>query len=94
MLCGVPDSNLHRKESVAASGGSSLQTSCGGSRHSARGPHHAADPDIQLGENLICFPVSHVYFFVGGGQSLYLNWTTEAIAGFALNPPLVAAIIA
>jgi len=34
-------------------------TSCGGSRHSARG------------NNLICFPVSHVYLFLGGGQSLH-----------------------
>ena len=32
-----------------------------------QGPHHEADPDIWLGQgNLICFPVSHVYFFVGG----------------------------
>jgi len=41
----------------------------GGSRHSnKRGPHHVADPDIQLGGNLIFSPVSHVSFFVGGGK--------------------------
>src|SRR6218665_1012413 len=31
-------------------------TSCGGSRHSAKG-----------GADLICFSVFHVYFFIGGG---------------------------
>jgi len=30
--------------------------------------HRVVHPDIPLKEtNLICFPVSHVYFFVGGG---------------------------
>src|SRR6218665_1111337 len=42
-----------------------------------------AAPDIRLGGtsvaypgwgNLMCVPVSHVYFFVGGGQSLWQNW--------------------
>ena len=37
-------------------------TSCGGSRHST------------MWSNLICFPASHIYFFVGGGQSVYPNW--------------------
>ena len=39
----------------------------GGSRYSAMGPHYVVDPDIPLGDNLICFTVSHIYFFVGGG---------------------------
>ena len=26
------------------------------------------NPDIRLGKNLICFPVAHVYFFVGGAK--------------------------
>lgn len=35
-----------------------------------------ADPDIRLGRgNLICFQLSHVYFFVGGPKSIYkLAW--------------------
>ena len=51
-------------------------TSCGGSRLSARGG------------NLICFPVSHIYFFVGGGQSLWPNWMGGAMALDPLDPPL------
>jgi len=40
----------------------------GGSSHWAMGQRRVAD---SLGEgNLICFPVSHVYFFVEEGQSL------------------------
>ena len=31
------------------------------------GTHYLADPDIRIGGNLICFPVSDVYFFFGGG---------------------------
>jgi len=34
------------------------------------GAHHVANPDIRHGGNLICFPVSHVYFFVGGRPKL------------------------
>ena len=30
--------------------------------------------DLGVGDNLICFPVYHIYFFVGKGQSLYPNW--------------------
>jgi len=58
-----------------------------------------ADPDIQQGGhiiwwiktfshrglNLTCFPVSHVYFFVGGCQSLQLNWM-GVMAGFSPLP--------
>jgi len=39
----------------------------GVSKQSARGPHHVADPDTRLEDNLICFPVFHIYFFIGGG---------------------------
>ena len=40
------------------------------------------DPVIRLGGNLIGFPVSHVYFLVGGSQSYsQIGWGT--IAGFA-----------
>ena len=61
----------------------------GGSRHSARGPHRVANPDTWLGGNLMCFPISHMYFFVGGGQSLsQTGW--RAMVRFApLDPPLM-----
>src|SRR6218665_1795962 len=40
--------------------------------HSPRGPQHACGLSRHSTRwgNLICFPVSHVYFIVGGGQSL------------------------
>ena len=44
-------------------------TSCGRSNYSAKG------------DNLICFLLSYVYFFVGGGQGLKPKWM-GAMAGF------------
>ena len=42
-----------------------------------------------MGGHLICFPVSYVYFFIGGGQT---GW--GAMAGFSpLDPPLHPSII-
>jgi len=44
------------------------------------------DTDIRLGvANLICFPVSHVYFFVGGSAGAKVNSQTwwGAMAGFS-----------
>ena len=57
-------------------------------------PLPVADPDIQLRggwENLICFPESHVYFFIGGGHSLQPNWKGETWPDFpTLDPPLAS----
>ena len=59
-------------------------TSCGGSIHWSKGPHHVADPYIRLeGANLICIPVSYVYFFVGGGI-VYGQIDRGSMAGFSL----------
>src|SRR6218665_2877952 len=73
-------------------------TPCGGSRHSARGgPRHVADPDIGLegslhvadpeiwlgGSNLICFPVSHICFFVGGRPKSIAKLDGGAMARFS-----------
>src|SRR6218665_3624773 len=46
------------------------------------------DPDIRLGGTNLCFPVSHIYFFVGGGQSLSPNWM-EDMAGYSHLGPLL-----
>jgi len=43
--------------------------SCGGSRHSDRG-------------NVICFPLSNVYFFVGGRPKYIANLDGGAMVGF------------
>ena|SRR6218665_524648 len=48
--------------------------------HSARGPHHEVNLDIRLRNNLICFPVSRVYFLVGEVKVFNQNgcgFTTE-----------------
>lgn len=44
-------------------------TLTGGSRHLG----HINANNLLGGENLICFPVGHIYIFVGRGQSLLLN---------------------
>jgi len=63
----------------------------GGSRHSAREPHHGVDPDIRLagGANWICFSVSHVYFFIGGVPKSISK--LDGVHGqiFPLDPPLM-----
>jgi len=62
-----------------------------GSKHSARGPHHNYDGSRHSasGAHLICFPISHVYFLVGGG----LKSLAKLDGGghgpiFPLDPPL------
>src|SRR6218665_2966347 len=49
-----------------------------------------SDPDIRLGGNLICFPISHVYFFVGGPVYSQAGWGHGRISH--LDPPLVVGL--
>ena len=52
------------KDNASSNGEITVSACCGSSSA-------VADPDIRLkGANLICFPVYHAYFFVGGGLSL------------------------
>jgi len=46
-----------------------------------------AGTDIRLGGNFICFPVSHVYFFVGGAQ-IYSQTDWGAWQELPLDSPL------
>src|SRR6218665_3358924 len=63
-------------------------------RHSARGAHHDSHMSQGVGGNLIYFPVSHVYFFVVGGQSLYPNWMGRGLwPDFPLDPPLILLVL-
>ena len=50
--------------------------------------HAVVDPDIR-GENSICFPVSHVYFFVGGGPKSIAKLHGGMAAFSPLDPPLI-----
>ena len=51
-------------------------TSCGGSRYPAR-------------SNLICFPVVHIYVFVGGEPKFIAKLDVEPLPDFPLlDPPL------
>jgi len=51
-----------------------------------------ADPDIRLGGNLICFPVSRVYFFVGGGPKSLAKLDGGPWPDYPLGPPPVLLI--
>ena len=46
------------------------------------------DPDIRLRreDNLMCFPVSHVYFYVGRGAVVYSQTGWWSMAGFVPLP--------
>ena len=54
-----------------------------------------ADPDIRPRGNLIYFPVSHIYFFVGGVTTKIIRWpdlfspesATASDAALALDGP-------
>ena len=49
-------------------------------------PSSIADPDIRLRwDQFNKFPVFHVYFFVGGGQSLKPSWMGGAMVGVSLG---------
>jgi len=45
------------------------------------------------GSNLICFSVSHVYFFIAGDQSLLPNWIEGHGQIFLLDPPLIICLM-
>ena len=45
-----------------------------------------ADPDIRHEGNLMCSPVSHVNFFVGGSRKAIAK-LDEGMAGFPSDPP-------
>jgi len=68
------------------------RTLCNGpqwrSRHSARGPHHVADPEIQLGVQFNMFPSISRLFLHGRGAKVYSETGHGRICP-PLDPPLI-----